>query len=40
MDVLEGYDVKQKSVSSGWMPDETSATTEQDRNPAHDNKET
>lgn len=26
MDVLEGYDVKQKSVSSGWMPDETSAS--------------
>ncbi len=30
MDVLEGYDVKQKSVSSGWMPDETSAATEQE----------
>ncbi len=29
MDVLDGYDVKQKSVSSGWMPDETSAPPEQ-----------
>lgn len=23
MDVLEGYEVKQKSVNSGWMPDDT-----------------
>ncbi len=22
MDVLEGYEVKQKTVSSGWMPDD------------------
>ncbi|MEM1198920.1 MAG: hypothetical protein AAGI06_06375 [Pseudomonadota bacterium] len=25
MDVLEGYEVKQKTVSSGWMPDEDGA---------------
>ncbi|MCP5080251.1 MAG: hypothetical protein GY948_00970 [Alphaproteobacteria bacterium] len=25
MDVLEGYEVKQKSVSSGWMPDDTTS---------------
>ncbi|NNF79062.1 MAG: hypothetical protein HKN05_13620 [Rhizobiales bacterium] len=23
MDVLEGYEVKQKTISSGWMPDDT-----------------
>lgn len=40
MDVLEGYDVKQKSVSAGWMPDETSSTTAPDQDTGGATKDT